>query len=396
MRYCIVSETYPPEVNGVALTVQSLERGLRARGHDVDLVRPRQASDEAAAAHETLVTGAGIPRYPGMRFGLPAKRVLRELWQRRRPDAIYVATEGPLGWSAMRVAAELGIPSSSGFHTRFDEYMRDYGVGFLQPLAVRWMRRFHNTSAATIVPTCELMEYLHGIGFDQVTHMPRAVDTTLFQPGRRDPALRAAWGLGEDELAVIHVGRIAAEKNLPLAVRSFRALKQLRPDARMIWVGDGPERAMLARDNPDFIFSGIQRGEDCARHFASADLFLFPSHSETFGNVTLESMASGLATVAFDYGAAREHLKDGVHGASIRDRDEAAFVRAACRIARDDAARRQMGCLAREAVQRLRPEQVAADFDEILQRIAGIDTGASLQPLVADHPPPGVRHAHAA
>lgn len=371
MRYCIVTETYPPEVNGVALTVQNLERGLRARGHEVDVVRPRQAGDATPLAHETLVSGAQIPRYPGMRFGFPARRMLRDLWTRRRPDAIYVATEGPLGWSAMRTAADLGIPSSSGFHTRFDEYMREYGVGFLQPLAVRWMRRFHNTSAATIVPTCELMEFLQGIGFDQVTHMPRAVDVDLFHPQRRDDALRAEWGVGPGDLAVIYVGRIAAEKNLQLGIRAFRELQKTRPDAKYIWVGDGPERAAIARENPDFIFRGIQRGEDCARHFASADLFPFASHSETFGNVTIEAMASGIATVAFRYGAAREHLKDGMHGASITDRDDEAFVRAVCRIGGDDAVRIEMGCNAREAISRLRPEQVAADFDEILQRIAG-------------------------
>lgn len=371
MRYCIVTETYPPEVNGVALTVQNLERGLRARGHEVDVVRPRQAGDATPLAHETLVSGAQIPRYPGMRFGFPARRMLRDLWTRQRPDAIYVATEGPLGWSAMRTAADLGIPSSSGFHTRFDEYMREYGVGFLQPLAVRWMRRFHNTSAATIVPTCELMEFLQGIGFDQVTHMPRAVDVDLFHPQRRDDALRAEWGVGPGDLAVIYVGRIAAEKNLQLGIRAFRELQKTRPDAKYIWVGDGPERAAIARENPDFIFRGIQGGEDCARHFASADLFPFASHSETFGNVTIEAMASGIATVAFRYGAAREHLKDGMHGASITDRDDEAFVRAVCRIGGDDAVRIEMGCNAREAISRLRPEQVAADFDEILQRIAG-------------------------
>lgn len=371
MRYCIVTETYPPEVNGVALTVQSLEQGLRARGHDVDVVRPRQTPGQQGEAHETLVSSAQIPKYPGMRFGFPANRMLRKLWREKRPDAIYVATEGPLGWSAMRVAAQLGIPSSSGFHTRFDEYMREYGVGFLQPLAVRWMRRFHNTSAATIVPTCELMEFLQGIGFEQVTHMPRAVNTELFHPDKRDDALRAEWGVGPDDLAAIYVGRVAAEKNLPLAVRAFRELQKQRPDAKFVWVGEGPELATIARDNPDFVIRGIQRGEDCARHFASADLFLFPSHSETFGNVTIEAMASGIATVAFHYGAAKEHLKDGIHGASIRDRDDQAFIHAACRIASDDAARREMGRNAREAIARLKPEQVAADFDEILQRIAG-------------------------
>jgi glycosyltransferase involved in cell wall biosynthesis len=129
MRYTIVSETYPPEVNGVALTVQGLEHGLRLRGHELEVVRPRQQGDADTVARSMLVRGASLPFYSGLRFGLPATRRLREHWRRRRPDAIYVATEGPLGWSALRAARQLGIPAATGFHTRFDHYMRDYGLG---------------------------------------------------------------------------------------------------------------------------------------------------------------------------------------------------------------------------------------------------------------------------
>lgn len=371
MRYAIVTETYPPEVNGVALTVQGLEHGLRARGHEVSLVRPRQAGEAgAAAAHELRVHGAPLPRYPGLRFGLPATRTLVAHWTKTRPDALYVATEGPLGWSALRAARRLGIPASTGFHTRFDEYMRDYGVGFLTGTALRWMRRFHNGADATLVPTRELQQFLRGSGFSDVVLLPRAVDTTLFDPSRRDPALRAQWGVPGDGVVAIHVGRIAPEKNLDLAVRAFRALHQARPDARFVWVGDGPARAKLQQDNPDFVFCGVQRGEALARHFASGDLFLFPSQSETFGNVTLEAMASGVPPVAFDYGAAREHLRDGEHGAAVVRHDEAGFVQAAVRIGCDPALRAAMGRAGRQAVSRLRPEQVALDFDTLLQQLA--------------------------
>jgi glycosyltransferase involved in cell wall biosynthesis len=373
MRYAIVTETYPPEVNGVALTVQGLEQGLRARGHEVCVVRPRQA-DEAAgsagAAHEFLVRGAPLPRYPGLRFGLPATRTLVARWQQSRPDALYVATEGPLGWSALRAARRLGIPASTGFHTRFDEYMRDYGAAFLAQTALHWMRRFHNGADATLVPTRELQRFLQGNGFNDVMLLPRAVDTRLFHPARRDDALRAQWGAPGDETVAIYVGRIAPEKNLDLAVSAFRALQQERPGAKFAWVGDGPARARLQQDNPDFIFCGIQRGEALARHFASGDLFVFPSHSETFGNVTLEAMASGVPTVAFDYGAAREHLRDGVHGAALADGDDAGFVQAVARIGSAATLRDAMGRAAREAVSGLRPEQVAADFDELLQSLA--------------------------
>lgn len=370
MRFAIVTETYPPEVNGVALTVSGLERGLRSRGHEVTVVRPRQSSGQQADDRETLVRSAGLPRYPGLKFGFPATRMLTDLWRRTAPDAIYAATEGPLGWSAVRAARRLGIPAATGFHTRFDSYMRDYGVPFLQPVALAWMRRFHNGADATLVPTRELRDFLQSKGFNDVVRLSRAVDATLFDPARRDPALRAEWGIADDDVAAIYVGRIAAEKNLPLVIKAFRAIRAKQACAKLVWVGDGPSREALQRAHPDFIFCGLHRGEALARHFASADLFLFASESETFGNVTLEAMASGVPTVAFDYGAARETLRDGLHGAAIAAGDEPAFIAAACRIADDTNGRRAMGRRARAAVAHLRPEQVFADFESILTRLA--------------------------
>ncbi|WP_372012881.1 glycosyltransferase family 4 protein [Pseudoxanthomonas sp. 10H] len=373
MRYALVTETWPPEVNGVALTVQGLAHGLRARGHAVEVVRPRQPGDARSAAEDgTLATlllrGAALPRYPGLRFGLPATRLLARHWLQAPPDAVYVATEGPLGWSALRAAARLGIPVASGFHTRFDHYMRDYGMPWLEGTALSWMRRFHNRADATLVPTLELQEFLQARGFERVVRLARAVDSAQLSPSSRDDALRAAWGADAGTLVAIHVGRIAPEKNLDLAVRAFRAIQRQRPDARFVWVGDGPAREALARANPDFVFCGVRRGAELARHFASGDLFLFPSRSETFGNVTLEAMASGVPTVAFDSGAAREHLVHGVHGA-LADTD-AGFVDAATRLAGDDLVLRAMGRAGRTAMLRLRPEQVAADFDALLAALA--------------------------
>jgi len=370
MRYALVTETWPPEVNGVALTVHGLALGLHERGHAVEVVRPSQPA--AAGGDDGLSTlllpGAALPRYPGLRFGLPAAGVLQRHWSRTRPDAIYVATEGPLGWSALRAARRLGIAVASGFHTRFDHYMRDYGLPWLQPGALRWMRYFHNQADATLVPTAELEHMLRAQGFQRVVRLARAVDTAQLSPVFRDRALRRLWGAGAGSLVVVHVGRIAPEKNLDLAVRAFRALQQQRPDARFVWVGDGPAQAALARHNPDFVFCGVQRGQALARHFASGDLFLFPSRSETFGNVTLEAMASGVATVAFDAGAAREHLRGGVHG--VLARDDPDFIAGAVALAGDSDARRTMGAAARAAVLRLHPRQVAADFDALLAQLA--------------------------
>jgi len=368
MRYAIVTETYPPEVNGVALTVQGLEQGLRAAGHQVDLVRPRQATEADTEEGTLLVAGAGLPRYPGLRFGLPAPKRLARQWQLQRPDAIYIATEGPLGWSALRTARRLGIPVASGFHTRFDEYLPDYGVAWLQAAALRWMRRFHNQADATLVPTQELQQFLGEQGFDRVRLLARAVDSSQFEPQRRDPALREEWGIDGNGFAAIYVGRIAPEKNLGLAVKAFRRLQQIRPKARFIWVGDGPSREKLAHENPDFIFCGVQRGDALARHFASGDLFLFPSRSETFGNVTLEAMASGVATVAFDYGAAREYLRTDDNGIAVNEDSE--FVAAALQLAGDDVRRARLGRNAATAMKRLHPQQVVAEFDALLSELA--------------------------
>ncbi len=370
MRYSLVTETYPPEVNGVALTVQGLEQGLRGRGRALTLVRPRQPDDGLQRPDTLLVRGAALPRYPGLRFGLPATRALMRHWQAERPDAIYVATEGPLGWSALRAARRLGIPAATGFHTRFDDYVRSYGAPWLQGTALRWMRRFHNGAQATLVPTRELQTFLREAGFHNVVRLPRAVDTQAFHPGHRDPALRAGWGLDANALAVIYVGRIAPEKNLPLAVRAFRELQRIRPDARFVWVGDGPAREALQREHPDFVFCGVQRGDALARHFASGDLFLFPSRSETFGNVTLESLASGVPLVAFDYGATRELVRDGVHGAAVACGDDAGFIAAALRLGANDALREAMRDACREAVAALRPARVAEDFDRLLHSMA--------------------------
>ncbi|MGE0031758.1 MAG: glycosyltransferase family 4 protein [Steroidobacteraceae bacterium] len=378
MKIAIVTETYPPEVNGVALTVHSLVSQMAADGHDLLLVRPRQpgvsAMPLARPVSELLVAGAALPKYPGLRFGFPAGRLLNRHFGARRPDAVYVATEGPLGWSAVRAASRLGIPVATGFHTRFDAYAGAYGLGPLTPLVRHWLRRLHNASGATVVPTDELRQWLVARGFERVRVVARGVDTELFDPARRDPALRARWGVGARGLAVIHVGRIAAEKNLGLAIEAFRLIRQQRPDARFIFVGTGPQAVRLQREHPDFVFTGLRLGEDLAGHFASADLFLFPSLTETFGNVTIEAMAAGVPTVAFDYGAARTHMKDGVHGRLAACGDEPAFVDAAVQTAMDDAGRRAMGIASRKTALTLRPQQVTRDFVGLL---AGLSAGAA-------------------
>ena len=374
MQIAIVTETWPPEINGVALTVQSLARGLHRKGHCVELIRPSQPVDQEVLAHsefpEILVKSAALPRYPGLRFGLPSQSRLLRHWKSNRPQAIYIATEGPLGHGALAAARRLGIPACTGFHTRFDDFIAHYGFPWLTPLVFAGMRRFHNRAQATLVPTQELATYLGRRKFSNVRLLRRAVDTDLFHPRHRCNSLRNAWGIGADDIAVVHVGRLAAEKNLDLAVRAFRMIQREHPSARFIIVGDGPERERMASANPDILFAGMRHGEDLSRHFASGDLFLFPSTTETFGNVTLEAMASGLPVIAFDYGAAHEHILDEGCGVRIAVADCDRFVDAALQLAADPSRRKRMRDAARQAVASLSPDSVSRHFSDLLGSLA--------------------------
>jgi len=208
------------------------------------------------------------------------------------------------------------------------------------------------------------------MGLSNVRLLRRAVDTQLFHPCRRDAGLRASWGVDATTPVVLYVGRIAPEKNLELAVQAFRAIRQRVPNARYVWVGDGPARAALEAAHPDFIFAGVQRDETLARHYASADLFPFASLSETFGNVILEALAAGLPVVAYAEGAAREHLVDGINGYRIESGNAAAFIDAAVRLASNPGLIRHMGRAAHIGVAGLSPDAVIRDFEILLREMA--------------------------
>ena len=370
LKLSILTETYPPEINGVANTMRYLVEGLADLGHQVQLVRPRQASDPkrpaAGPLDVALVPGLPIPGYRGLRFGLPVYWRLRRLWCRSRPDLVYIATQGPLGYAALSAACALGIPSVTGFHTQFHQYSQHYGLGILSHKIAETLRHFHNRSDATLVPTEELQEELADAGFQNLHVLGRGVDIQRFSPGWRDPALRASWGCDPHALAVLYVGRIAAEKNLDLLRDAFLALHQEIPSARLVLVGDGPALAHLRRDLPDAHFAGAQVGEALSAHYASADLFLFPSLTETFGNVVTEAMASGLGVIAFDYAAAHAHIRSGRNGVAVRLDDRAGFIAAACALASDRRALRLMGQAARVSAEGISWERVLGHVEALL------------------------------
>lgn len=370
LRIALVSETWPPEVNGVAMTMARLADGLRERGHAIHVVRPRQGKEPSVSQTETLVRGLPLPGYKDLQFGMPSDRTLRELWQKERPDVIHAVTEGPLGWSALRVARALGIPVTSSYHTHFDGYSKHYGVSLVGPLISAWLRRFHRRTLSTMAPTTALVNKLTQARVPGARLLGRGVDTGLFAPHRRCESLRKEWGVGPDSLVVINVGRMAPEKNLKLAARAFAAIAAETTGARMVWVGDGPSRASLEKHNPTHIFTGAKHGEELARCYASADLFLFPSLTETYGNVVPEAMASGLAVVAYQDAAAAELINSGENGLTAEPGVEAAFVAAACRMARDHWLRQRCRDAAHQRVAAIGWDSVINEFESALQAAA--------------------------
>ncbi len=266
----------------------------------------------------------------------------------------------------MRTARRLEIPVFSGFHTNFHSYSQFYGVGWLQPVIVRCLRRFHNRTHGTLVPSIDLCDRLLANGFTNVYVLDRGVDSQLFTPERRCPELRHSWGVSDTGLAVLYVGRVAPEKNLMVAVGAYRAMQRFRDDSQFVIVGDGPFRATLQKEHPDLVFCGVHTGEDLARYYASADVFLFPSETETFGNVTLEAMASGLVVVAYDYAAAGMHIINGETGVLVPYGASQAFVDAAANLAQAPQSLHKMRGQARAYTRLIDWPHVVEKFEAIL------------------------------
>ncbi len=369
LRIALVTETYPPDINGVAHTVSKIVEGLRARGHELMLVRPRHHSDTEAATdsryQEVLVRGAPIPMYKQLRMGLPAQGALHKLWLKQRPDLVHIATEGPLGWSASRAARKLKIPTSSDFRTNFHAYSQFYGFGWLKGAIVAYMRKFHNATHCTMVPTQGLMAELSKIGFDRLMVVPRGVDTEHFSPAKRDEQLRQSWGTNAETQVLLSVGRLAAEKNLDTVVRCFKSLRARGLPVKLVIVGDGPMRQALERSVPEAIFAGTRTGQDLAKHYASADLFIFPSLTETFGNVTIEAMARGLAVVAYDHAAAGQLIEHRRNGMVLAPNQDAQLFEAARQIVEDPALLAQVRLAARQTA-------VDRDWTSVIARTEGI------------------------
>jgi len=307
MRILLVTDAWPPQVNGVVRTLQRVRAECAALGHALEVISP------------DLFPSVPCPTYPEIRLALrPGRRIGRAL-DELQPDCVHIATEGPLGIAARRQCLRRGLPFTTSYHTRFPEYL---SARFPVPLALgyAWMRRFHRPSASVMVATLTIRRELEARGFTNLRDWSRGVDTGLFRPDR-EPALHLPRPVH------LYVGRVAIEKNL----EAFLGLP-LGGGSKLV-VGDGPQLAELRRRYPDAHFAGARHGEDLARHYAAGDVFVFPSRTDTFGLVLLEALASGLPVAAYPVPGPLDVI--GSSGCGALDKDLGAAVRRALTIQKE-------------------------------------------------------------
>ncbi|MDR9469029.1 glycosyltransferase family 1 protein [Marinospirillum sp.] len=367
MRLALITETFLPDVNGVSKTLGQLCRGLMAKGVEVDLVWPGVNDLTFAELSSWQASGHQLPGYASLKFGWKLPERVKKHWRLNPPDIFYIATEGPLGLSALRYARKRGIPAVTGFHTNFDQYLAHYRLGWLQKSLQLYLRRFHNASTLTLTPSRQQRQELLNQNFQRVELLGRGVDTQLFRPDRRSANFRRKMGIDDEQLLVGYVGRLAGEKNLPLLLKAFAAIRLQKPSARLLLVGNGPWEEEVQRRCPDALLVGCQEGEALANYYANMDLFLFPSRTETYGNVVAEAMASGLPVVAYDRAAAQELIHTGKNGWLLDETSgEQAFIQAAVELAEEEHLRLVMGHLAYQDMQKRGWKEVIERFHQLL------------------------------
>lgn len=299
----IVTDAWLPQLNGVVRTLQRVAEGLEDSGHRVSLITPLDFRT------------VPCPSYPEIRIALTTPATMARRIRETGAEHIHIATEGPLGLLAARYCRQAGRPYTTSYHTRFPEYVRAR-LPVPEELLYAGLRRFHNGGAGTMVATPSLAAELRGRGFTKIRPWTRGVDSDLFDPARRR-------SLGLPGPVFLNVGRVSVEKNLP-------AFLDLDLPGTKLVVGDGPALEGLKRRYPDAVFMGARTGTELAEIYASADVFVFPSRTDTFGNVLLEALASGLPVAAYPVTGPLDVIESGVDGVLDEDLGKAALAALAC------------------------------------------------------------------
>ena len=346
------------------MTLNTLVAHLERRGAKVLVFSPTTDTPAFEPAGE-LVSVPSVP-VPGRReyrlsFGLP--QAARDRLDAFRPHVIHLSAPDQLSHRALDYAEKRGLPAVASYHTRFETYFQYYGLGFLEPLAVRILRRFYRRCVHIYAPSDSMAEIIRAQGLnDDIRIMARGVDRDRFSPARRDGAWRARLGLAEDDIAVGFVGRLVLEKGIDAFADAMTGLAAAGARVRPVIIGDGPARDQFERRLPGGVFAGFLTGDELARAYASIDVFFNPSITETFGNVTLEAMASGVPAVCVDATGSRSLVAPGETGYLTPHGDTDAAVAAIAELAGDDKLRARMGAAARA-------RSAAYEWDAILDAV---------------------------
>ena len=391
-RIVLVTETWPPEINGVAHSICQLVHGLQQHGHHLLLIRPRQKQESGQtpqpgtqhapcppypAMRTCLVPGFAIPRYPLLQGGWPAYRQVVQAIRSFQPDLVHIVTEGPLGLAALLAARRQHIVVTSGYHSPFHAFSDHFQLRWMTPAVIRYLRWFHDRTSLTMVPSQATSLALQQMGIRCPLHVVgRGVDTTLFHPAHRDQQLRQHWGADDQTTVLAYVGRLSPEKGLLTLATAYDALRQQQPGRhiRLVLVGDGPQAEALRMRLPDAHFAGMRTGTDLAAHYASTDAFLFASQVETFGNVVPEALASGLPVWAYQLASAAQLVTSGVNGQLATPDNPSEFIRLISQLP-ELASLHAMRIAAREAVSALGWSQAVGQMEQAFiraQRLAAV------------------------
>jgi glycosyltransferase involved in cell wall biosynthesis len=348
MRITLISDTYLPEVNGVTTVLATMRQGLLARGHQVQVIAPGY---DAPGPDETDVVrrwSMRFPPYPAIRLSLPLGGGVGKALDTFRPDLVHVATEGPLGTLGRRAALARKLPLVTSFHTDFPRYAARYLGDWAVKPVTGYLRRFHAPAFVTQTPSQTTRDELAALGFAKPVVWGRGVDTHHFRPERRSDERRAALGAGADRPVILHVSRLAVEKDVATLVAGFQlAHQELGDTARFVVAGDGPEVGMVRAALPFATHYGFIDRSRLADLYADSDLFVFTSPTETCGLVVLEAMASGLPVITSDQGGVLENVRDGINGLMVPAGSATAFGAATVHLARTPERRGAMASAAR-------------------------------------------------
>ena len=340
-RVAIISDTVD-NIDGIAIGLRRLAQASRRAGHAMTLIGPagkERTIDDVVRIAPAMT--AALPIYPDYTWSVPELPALVGHLA-RTADLVQVATPGPMGLAGLIAARMLGLPVIAQYHTEVAEYAaRLTGLPMVRGLVEPFVAWFYRQADLCLAPSLTVEQRLVALGVGNVVRVQRGADLSLFTPARRDRAWLARHGVGDGPVA-LYVGRLSREKNLGALEAAWRVVFAARPAARLLVVGDGPGPTLA--DVPGVIATGTLHGVELATAFASADVFAFPSETETFGNVVVEAAASGLPAVVAKAGAAHEHVVDGVTGRVIDPRDLATELGA---LLDDVAARTRMGAAAR-------------------------------------------------